>query len=304
MPLCYGHLVPGTDGLFLDISTQLIKFDMGRLKRIEYEGAIYHIISKGGNEGGIFKSDDDHKYFLNLACNSFIKNQVMLLSFALMKNHYHLLMKTEKANLSQVMHEINSKYAHRFNALYMRRGHLFNNRYKSYLIKDDNYFVNALIYINLNPVEASLVKKPEDYEWCSFKYFKDKTGAPECLNFQEISNLAGIAIEKISEFIKLNAPKIEEYEKEINENNDEKEIKKIKSIIRKIKNKYGDLINKTELKQLIIYYLSLKNYRLKNLADALAIPYRTVINSKIKAEKKTLRDSTFNEWLDKISESF
>lgn len=276
---------------------------MGRLKRIEYEGAIYHIISRGGNKEGIFKSDDDHKYFLKLVCNSFIKNQVMLLSFALMKNHYHLLVKTEKANLSQVMHEINSKYAHRFNALYMRRGHLFNDRYKSYLIKDDNYFVNALTYINLNPVEANLAKKPEDYEWCSFKYFNGKTGAPECLNFREISNLTGVNITKISKFIKLNASKIENYEKEMNGNNYEKEIKNIKSIVIKINNKYGDSINKIELKHLIIYSLYLKNYRLRGLANALEIPYRTVINSKNKAEKRTLRDNIFNEWVSKISES-
>ena len=277
---------------------------MGRAKRIEYEGAIYHIVSKAVNEENTFKNDDDYKYFLQLICNIFIKNQVMLLSFALMKNHYHLLMKTEKANLSEIMHEVNSKYAHHFNSLYMRNGHLFNDRYRSYLIKTDDYFINAFVYINLNPLEANLVKQPEDYKWCSFRYFKDRENAPKCLNFQEISQLTGIEIAKIPQFISANASKFDDYKKEVKEYDSEREIKKIKKIFLEINNKCSDVANKKDLKYIIIYALYLRNYRLLDISLALEVSYPTAVNIKNKAEKRKLSDSIFNEWLEKISKYF
>ncbi len=277
---------------------------MGRAKRIEQEGAIYHIISKAVNEENVFKKDEDYKYFLELACNIFIKNQVMLLSFALMKNHYHLLIKTGKANLSEIMQEVNSKYAHHFNSLYMRNGHLFNDRYRSYLIKNDDYFITAFVYINLNPLEANLVKQPEDYKWCSFRYFKERANAPKCLNFQEISRLTGIEIAKIPQFISANASKFNDYKKEVKEYNSERETKKIKKIFLEINSKYSDVANKKELKYLIIYALYLRHYRLLDISSALGIHYQTIASIRNKAEKRSLSDSIFNEWLEKISKDF
>lgn len=277
---------------------------MGREKRIEYKGAIYHVISKTVSSENAFTGEKDYKHFIKLTCNVFSKYQAMLLSFALMKNHYHLLLKTENANLSQIMHGINSKYAHHFNSMHIRKGHLFQDRYRSYLITNDEYFINAFVYINLNPLEAQLVKQPEDYAWCSYRYFKDKDNAPKCLNLEEIHNLSGIEISRITQFIMSKAPVYEKYEQEINDHNSEKEIKKIREIFTKIQNKYGSIVENRELKYLLIYALYHKKFRSADISLALEIPAFTIRRIKNKVEKRMTSDAAFIEWFNEIDKQF
>lgn len=277
---------------------------MGRAKRIEYEGAIYHIISKTVSNENAFIEEKNYKHFIKLTCNAFSKYQAMLLSFALMKNHYHLLIKTEKANLSQIMHEINSKYAHYFNSVHIRKGHLFQDRYRSYLITNDEYFLNAFVYINLNPLEAQLVEQLEDYKWCSYRYFEDKNNAPRCLNFKEIYNLSGIEISRITQFVMSKMPESKKYGREIKERDSEENIKKIREISNKIQDKYGNIINNRELKHLLIYTLYFKKFKLIDISFALEMPYATIRRIKNKAEKRMTSDITFNGWLSEIGKCF
>ncbi|MEA3313894.1 MAG: transposase [Caldisericota bacterium] len=277
---------------------------MGRAKRIEYKGAIYHVISKTVSSENAFTGEKDYKYFIKLTCDAFLKYQAILLSFALMKNHYHLLLKTENANLSQIMHEINSKYAHYFNSAHIRKGHLFQDRYRSYLITNDEYFINAFVYVNLNPLEAQLVEQLEDYKWCSYRYFKDKNNAPKCLNLEEIHNLSGIEISRITQFIMSKVPESKKYGREINEHDSEENIKKIREISNKIQDKYGNIINNKELKYLLIYALYFKKFKLIDISFALEMPYATIRRIKNKAEKRMSSDTIFTEWLSKICKCF
>jgi hypothetical protein len=91
-----------------------------------------------------------------------------------MDNHYHLLMETPKANLSQIMQNINTSYTVYVNRKYQRGGHLLQGRFKGIIVDKDRYLVALSRYIHLNPVRAKLVKRPADYPWTSYRAFIDQ----------------------------------------------------------------------------------------------------------------------------------
>jgi len=80
-----------------------------------------------------------------------------------MSNHYHLLMETLQAILSQVMHFINSSYCLYYHMKHKKTGHLFPGRYKSIIVDKDSYFLELTKYMHLNPVKAGIVKLPQEY---------------------------------------------------------------------------------------------------------------------------------------------
>ncbi|MEA2021033.1 MAG: transposase, partial [Candidatus Caldatribacteriota bacterium] len=145
---------------------------MGRKNRteIEYGGAIYHIIVKGIDGINIFTNDMDRNKFLFFLQKMIKSYKINLFSYVLMDTHTHLLLKTEMANLSKAMQFLNSSYAHWYNYKHVRKGHLFQDRYTSYLILDSKYLLSTSSYICLNPVEAGMVdaSEPEKYRWGSF----------------------------------------------------------------------------------------------------------------------------------------
>lgn len=98
-----------------------------------------------------------------------------------MNNHYHLLVETPDANLSQIMHHINSAYTTYFNVKYERAGHLFQGRYKAILVDVDGYAKELSRYIHLNPIRAGIVDDPEDYPWSSYSFFIGKQKSPNWL---------------------------------------------------------------------------------------------------------------------------
>jgi len=179
---------------------------MGRINRteIEYEGAIYHIIVKGIDGLKIFTDDMDRNKFLHLLQKMVNSHKVHLFSYVLMDTHFHLLLKTEEANLSQAMQLLNSSYAHWFNYKHMRKGHLFQDRYKSYLILNFQYLFNISSYISLNPVEAGMVdaSEPEKYKWGSFHYFFSQKDAPSWLKITEFLKLCEINAKEFVNLIK------------------------------------------------------------------------------------------------------
>lgn len=85
-----------------------------------------------------------------------------------MPNHYHLLLETPRANLSAILHHLNTSYTNYFNAKMGRVGHLFQGRYRAILVEKDSYALELSRYIHLNPVRAHLVKDPSDYFWSSY----------------------------------------------------------------------------------------------------------------------------------------
>jgi putative transposase len=142
---------------------------MGRPLRIEYAGALYHITSRGNERKKIFLEDGDRKKFLEILEDYHDRYGILIHSYVLMDNHYHLILETPKGNLLKVMHGLNGRYTGYFNRKYGRVGHLFQGRYRGIVIDKDSYLVPLSRYVHLNPVRARVVERPEHYRWSSYR---------------------------------------------------------------------------------------------------------------------------------------
>ncbi|RPI76213.1 MAG: hypothetical protein EHM45_13645 [Desulfobacteraceae bacterium] len=127
---------------------------MARALRIQYPGASYHVTCRGNERKAIFKSQSDIVIFLEKLSDSLEIYSVILLAYVCMPNHFHLLVKTPKANLSEFMRHFNICYTGVFNRNHRRVGHLYQGRYKSLLIDADSYLLEVSRYIHLNPVRT------------------------------------------------------------------------------------------------------------------------------------------------------
>ena len=107
---------------------------MARPLRIQFENAYYHVTCRGNAQQAIFKGDTDRLPFLDLLKRSSEIYHVEILSYVLMPNHFHLLVKTLRANLQEFMRHFNISYTSYFNHRHKRSGHLYQGRYKSFLI--------------------------------------------------------------------------------------------------------------------------------------------------------------------------
>jgi REP element-mobilizing transposase RayT len=147
---------------------------MARQLRVEFENAFYHVTSRGNQRDKIFYDAADRERFLEILSRTKERYGFLLHAYALMDNHYHLLMETPKANLSQIMQNINTSYTVYVNRKYQRSGHLLQGRFKGIIVDKDRYLIALSRYIHLNPVRAKLVKRPADYPWTSYKAFLDQ----------------------------------------------------------------------------------------------------------------------------------
>ena len=143
--------------------------------RIEYPGAVYHVICRGNNRQAIFRDDADRKRYLEKLSLYCQEKNVDLLSYCLLSNHVHLLVETPKGNLSKMMQAFQTSYTVYFNKRHGRTGHIFEQRYKARVVDKDNYLLQVSRYIHLNPVSARIVKRPQDFRWSSYgSYLKGK----------------------------------------------------------------------------------------------------------------------------------
>ena len=149
---------------------------MPRMRRIQIPGAIYHIFARGNEKKNIFKSDDDYKKLLNIIKEAFGRSNFTIYAYALMPNHYHFLLKSHDVKIGKMMQFINTKYSSYFNWVHKRVGHLFQGRYKSIIVEKENYLVELVRYINLNPLRKNLVSRLSEYKWCSYNEYTGKRG--------------------------------------------------------------------------------------------------------------------------------
>jgi REP element-mobilizing transposase RayT len=141
---------------------------MARPLRIEYKGALYHILSRGNERRDIFLGDHDYKVFLGVLGEMSDRFEVDIFAYVLMGNHYHLLIRTNQKNLSKSMQWLGTTYTRRFNLKHFRSGHLFQGRFKSILVQNDAYLMQLSCYIHRNPLRAGLTKRLADYRWSSY----------------------------------------------------------------------------------------------------------------------------------------
>jgi len=159
---------------------------MGRAWRIEYEGALYHILSRGNEQKDIFYDDQDRLLFLATIGEMSERFEIDVFAYVLMGNHYHMLLKTNRANLSKSMQWLGVTYTRRFNLRHFRSGHLFQGRFKSIIVQNDAYLMRLSCYIHRNPLRAGIVKRLADYRWSSYKAYAYGDKAPEWLITKQI----------------------------------------------------------------------------------------------------------------------
>lgn len=155
---------------------------MARPWRIEYEGAFYHLLSRGNEKRDIFIDDDDRHMFLDTLGEMAERFEMDIFAYALMDNHYHLLARTNLANLTKAMHWFGVTYTTRFNYRHNRSGHLFQGRYKSILVQNDAYMMQLSCYIHRNPLRGGFVKRLADYSWSSYRAYAYGKQAPAWLS--------------------------------------------------------------------------------------------------------------------------
>lgn len=144
---------------------------MASPKRPWVSGAIYHITNRGNRQEIIFRENIDYIVYLGILKETlkFYENDnYKLISYCLMSNHVHLLLKTGRKDPSFFMRRVNSMYARYFNSKYQYIGHLFQGRYFSNLINNVIELLEVSRYIHLNPVRAKMVDSPEKYMWSSY----------------------------------------------------------------------------------------------------------------------------------------
>ncbi|HDY68392.1 hypothetical protein LCGC14_1616090 [marine sediment metagenome] len=144
---------------------------MARPLRLEFKGAFYHVTSRGNLRDKIFFDDKDREKFLEILRRTKERYVYVLHSYALMENHYHLFLETPRANVSQIMQNINTSYTVYINKKHKRFGHLFQGRFKGIIVDKETYLIVLSRYIHLNPVRAGIVKNPEDYKWTSYRKY-------------------------------------------------------------------------------------------------------------------------------------
>lgn len=140
---------------------------MARKPRVHFPGALYHVISRGNQKQDIFLDDRDLRAFFQYLSEYKVRYPFRLYAYALMKNHFHLLLEVERTPVSKVMQSLLFRYTRYFNRRYGKEGHLFQGRHKAILCDKGAYLLELVRYIHLNPVRAKVVTNPEEYLWTS-----------------------------------------------------------------------------------------------------------------------------------------
>lgn len=163
---------------------------MARPLRLEAEGAVYHVIARGNERKAVFRDDRDRQAYLDRLIRCRERFGLSILAFCLMGNHLHLAVERGPVKLSRVMLALQSGYTQWFNRRHGRVGHLFQGRYKAFLVERERYLLTLICYIHQNPVAAGLVERPQDFTWSSDRYYR-RGRAPEWLDLDHVFPLFG-----------------------------------------------------------------------------------------------------------------
>lgn len=138
--------------------------------RLLVQNACYHITTRGNQRQQIFWDVQDYKAYLSKLRRYKRRHRFLLYGFCLMPNHIHMIGEPkESKNLAKFMQGLTRSYTAYFNKRYKKVGHLWQDRFKSKVIVKDNYLIDCIHYIELNPVRANMVKAAGDYEWSSYR---------------------------------------------------------------------------------------------------------------------------------------
>lgn len=154
---------------------------MPRQARLDVPGALHHIMVRGIDKSNIFRDSEDKARFLERLGQNVQNAQCSIYAWVLMDNHVHLLFRSGQDGISAVMRKLLTWYAQYFNRRHRRKGHLFENRYKSILCDEDNYLLALVRYIHLNPVRAKIIQtmaELDKYPWSGHRAIIEGTKYP------------------------------------------------------------------------------------------------------------------------------
>lgn len=188
--------------------------------RIEFPGAWYHVINRGAGRRKIFLSHQDRKAFLDLLGEVSQTFHLEVHAFSLIDNHYHLLIHTPQAGLSRAMRHLNGVYVLGFNRRHKTDGPLFRGRYKAKLVNSEEYLLELVRYIHLNPVMAHITQKAHQHRWTSHRLYLKEDPSISWLETGEVLSRFGQRLNKarrsLDEFVHAGVPK--QVEKELTRN--------------------------------------------------------------------------------------
>lgn len=154
---------------------------MSRPLRIEFNGGLYHVTSRGDRREDIYADDTDCSEWLQVLGGVCERFNWVVHAYSLMSNHYHLLVQTPDGNLSAGMRQLNGVYTQRVNRRHGRGGHVFQGRYKAIVVDRENYLLELARYVVLNPVRAGMVNDAAAWPWSSYGATIGSTQAPPWL---------------------------------------------------------------------------------------------------------------------------
>jgi putative transposase len=166
---------------------------MARKLRLEYAGAMYHVINRGNYRADIFASDGAKEAFIACLFDACAKAKWRLHAYVIMRNHYHLALETPEANLIAGMTWLQSTYANRFNRFRKENGHVFQGRYRAPVVENLAVLGAVGHYVHLNPVRAKFrtVENLDEYPFCSLHYLQKPKARPAGLTFEAVLSAAG-----------------------------------------------------------------------------------------------------------------
>lgn len=155
---------------------------MSRPLRIEFEGALYHVTVRGDRGEAIFHDDVDRRQLLATIAHSVERFDAVVFAYCLMGNHFHLVARTHRPNLSRLMQHINGVFTQRYNRRHQTKGHLFQGRFHAILVDQSAYFLEVCRYVDLNPVRAGIARRPQEWPWSSYRAHTGRIAAPAWLD--------------------------------------------------------------------------------------------------------------------------
>src|ERR1035441_5199163 len=146
---------------------------MPRPPRLQYPGAFYHVFHRGNRKERIFWDDLDYEKFEEFMIESMNWSGVMLYDWSLLPNHFHFLLETPDGNLAEFMQRLLTRYAKYFNWAHKKVGHVFQGRYQAKVCEKENYFLELIRYVELNPYRTKKgpLARLGEWKWSSFRYY-------------------------------------------------------------------------------------------------------------------------------------
>jgi putative transposase len=169
---------------------------MARIPRVQFPGAIYHVMNRGNLRDRIFGTPEAAAAFIDCLWEACRQTQWKVYAYCVMRNHYHLAIETPEGNLVEGVHWLQSAFSNRFNRFRKQSGRAFQGRYKAILVEPGIHLLHLTCYLHLNPVQENLVpiEQLADFRWSSYRAYRrmDKASRPPALKPQPwLSELGG-----------------------------------------------------------------------------------------------------------------